>query len=101
MTASSSPYDLLNMSANIEAQEAMTDSLIPALEELTPGGGAYLNEGNFRQPGFQQVFYGDYYETLLSVKHTYDPDDLFYGLTGVGSDQWKLRNDGLLCRTVD
>lgn len=86
------------MSANIEAQETMTQSLIPALEVLTPGGGAYLNEGNFRQPNFQQVFYGDNYDRLLSIKRMYDPNDLFYGLTAVGSHAWELRNDGLLCR---
>lgn len=76
----------------------MTNDLVPALEAITPGGGAYLNEADFRQPGFQDVFYGDSYSALLAIKEKYDPEGLFYALTGVGSERWASRPDGRLCR---
>lgn len=76
----------------------MTDSLIPALEAITPRGGTYLNEGDFRQPNFQDVFYGDGYGKLLAIKDKYDPRGLFYGLTAVGSERWVEHLDGRLCR---
>lgn len=76
----------------------MTDRLLPRLEELTPGGGCYLNEGDFRQPNFQEVFYGANYRRLSSIKDKYDPDHMFYGLTAVGSEYWVPEADGRLCK---
>ncbi|CAJ2507919.1 Uu.00g091050.m01.CDS01 [Anthostomella pinea] len=93
-----SALDQYNISANIPIQEKMTNDLVPALEAITPGGGAYVNEGDFRQPDFQQVFYGDNYNTLLAIKDKYDPKDLLYGLTAVGSERWASQSDGRLCR---
>lgn len=76
----------------------MTNALMPALESLTPGGGSYLNEGDFRQPNWQQAFYGEHYEALTAVKDKYDPEQIFYGLTAVGSDRWAIQEDGRLCK---
>ena len=76
----------------------MTNDLMPALEAITPGGGAYVNEADFRQPNFQDTFYGDSYNTLLAIKDKYDPKGLFYALTAVGSERWTSRPDGRLCR---
>lgn len=92
-------YDAFDLESNFEAQQKMTNTIMPRLEELTPGGGAYLNEGDFRQRDWQNVFYGDNYARLKSIKERYDPDGLFYGLTGVGSEQWTVRDNGQLCRT--
>lgn len=47
--------------------------LLPQLDALSPGGGAYLNEGDPWQPNWQQVFYGDNYARLRQIKKTYDP----------------------------
>ena len=33
----------------------MTNELLPQLEQLTPDGGAYLNEGDPQQADFQQA----------------------------------------------
>lgn len=72
---------------------------MPMLEKLTPGGGSYLSEADFRQPDFQQAFYGSHYSALRDIKRRYDPHDIFYALTGVGSDEWTTDNkDGRLCR---
>lgn len=79
-------------------QDLMTDVLVPKLAELTPNGSCYLNEGNFKQPNFQSVFYGTNYPKLVEIKDKYDPEQLFYGVTAVGSDRWVAQADGRLCR---
>ena len=86
---------------NIASQQLLTNDLLPRLENLTPGGGAYLNEGDPYQPDFQQVFYGTNYERLLAIKAKYDPDDIFYAVTAVGSESWGTQADGRLCKITD
>lgn len=77
----------------------MTTVLNPALEAVTPGGGAYLNEADINQPDWQTTFYGTNYARLLSIKNRYDPDHIFWGPTAVGSERWEGSADGRLCRT--
>ncbi|KAI9371069.1 hypothetical protein BJX61DRAFT_48856 [Aspergillus egyptiacus] len=79
-------------------QRKMTEEYIPRLSALAPGSGAYLNEADFRQPDFQTAFYGENYGRLREIKAKYDPDELFYGRTAVGSDEWVEDVDGRLCR---
>ena len=38
----------------VEIEEELTNSLVPQLEAVTPGSGAYLNEANFQQKNWQQ-----------------------------------------------
>ncbi|KAF7883178.1 uncharacterized protein EAF01_011687 [Botrytis porri] len=83
----------------VAAQYHMIDEIIPQFEVLTPGGGTYLNEGNFRQPNWQQTFYGKNYRNLLGIKTKWDPDQLFYATTAVGSEAWSIAADGRMCRT--
>lgn len=71
--------------------------LAPALEALTPGGGAYLNEADLHQPDFQEVFYGSNYDKLKEIKKKHDPHHFFYGPTAVGSEHWQIEADGRLC----
>lgn len=78
--------------------DLITHVLQPAVEEATPGMGAYVNEGDFRQPDWQEVFYGANYERLLSVKRGWDPEGLFYCAVAVGSEDWVVAEDGRLCR---
>ncbi|PVH85595.1 FAD/FMN-containing dehydrogenase [Cadophora sp. DSE1049] len=79
-------------------QGEMTDSVIPQIEAVTPGSGAYMNEADFRQPRWQEVFFGDNYEGLMSVKRRWDPEGVFWARRSVGSET--LVEDGLgrLCR---
>lgn len=80
----------------------MTDVLVPQLAALTPPGeesGAYLNEGDWNQPNWKSFFYGANYNKLRDIKDKYDPDQVFYGRTAVGSERWVDREDGRLCRT--
>lgn len=76
----------------------MTETLLPLLENLTPGSGAYLNEADFNQPNWQSTFYGDNYAKLTSIKNKYDPNHTFYALKSVGSEEWAGQTDGRLCR---
>jgi hypothetical protein len=82
----------------LDHQKLMTDILIPKLGELTPNGSCYLNEGDFRQPDFQSVFYGSNYQRLNEIKDKYDPDHIFYAATAVGSEYWVPQEDGRLCK---
>lgn len=75
-------------------QDKMTNLLIPKLEALTPNGTCYLNEGDFRQPNFQSVFYGGNYAKLNAIKDKYDPDHMFWATTAVGSEYWVPQGEG-------
>ncbi|ETS76420.1 hypothetical protein PFICI_11807 [Pestalotiopsis fici W106-1] len=92
-------YNRYNFTANIVDQQFVTTVLNPALENITAGGGAYLNEADINQPAWQTTFYGSNYAKLLSIKNKYDPDHIFWGPTAVGSEVWEPLNDGRLCRT--
>ncbi|KAL8963039.1 MAG: hypothetical protein Q9193_000645 [Seirophora villosa] len=86
------------LSDMIEQQEAMTDKYIPPLKALAPDSGVYLNEGDWRDPDWQKSFYGANYDKLKSIKAKYDPNDIFYATTAVGSDDWVVEAPGRLCR---
>ncbi|KAK2591115.1 hypothetical protein QQS21_011203 [Conoideocrella luteorostrata] len=93
------PYDRTDYEFNIAAQEKVTKQLGPALEAITPGGGAYLNEADINQPDWQQAFYGANYARLLKTKRRYDSDGIFWGRTTVGSERWEVAADGRLCKS--
>lgn len=80
-----------------ENKDLMTATIMPAMEGLTPGSGAYMNEADFRQPNFQEEFFGSNYDRLLSIKKKYDPEDLFYAVKAVGSEVWDILEDGRMC----
>jgi hypothetical protein len=81
----------------VKQQELMTDEYVPQLESVTPGSGSYMNEADFRQPNFQEVFFGDNYAALLVIKEKWDPNSLFYAVKAVGSEFWDVANDGRMC----
>lgn len=85
-------------SAMVALQRRMTQAYIPALAALTPGGGCYLNEGDFLEPNWQESFYGTNYARLRAIKKNLDPDDVLYAPTAVGSDEWVVVDGGRLCR---
>lgn len=73
--------------------------------DASPGGGSYMNEADRLEPDFQHSFFGSHYERLLEIKQKYDPEEVFWAVTAVGSDAWAVRSvDGLpnengkLCR---
>ncbi|KAE8149173.1 hypothetical protein BDV25DRAFT_168017 [Aspergillus avenaceus] len=97
-TTLTTPWEWDARSAMLAEQHKMTDQYVPALTKVAPESGAYMNEGDFNQPDFQKYFYGTNYAALRKIKAKYDPHDLFYGVTAVGSDEWTVQADGRLCR---
>ncbi|OTA53999.1 putative alcohol oxidase [Hypoxylon sp. EC38] len=92
-------YNNTDRNTNIANQKLMTNTLVPQLSSLIPGGGlAYLNEGDPWESEWKSVFYGESYNTLHEIKRIYDPDYVLYGRTAVGSDAWIEMEDGRLCR---
>lgn len=92
-------FNYADYNANLEAQKFMTTTLMPQLDKLTKGEpAAYVNEANFLEPNWQQVFYGTHYRQLDQIKRKYDPQDTFYALGAVGSDRWVQQAGGKLCR---
>ena len=85
----------------IALQDRMTYEYIPQLEAVTPGSGAYINEADFRQPNWQDDFFGVNYQKLLAIKNKWDPHHLFYATKAVGSEVWTVAEDGKMCKTTE
>lgn len=75
----------------------MTEVQIPILRSVEgeENMGAYMNEANGYEPGFQQSFWGNNYPRLYRIKQKWDPSNLFIARKGVGSEDW---DDAGLCR---
>ncbi|KAK3347034.1 hypothetical protein B0T25DRAFT_584102 [Lasiosphaeria hispida] len=74
---------------------------------VTPGAGAYINEGDPAEPDWQNSFYGEAnYGRLLGIKKKTDPWGVFWAQTTVGSEGWEVKTwdgypfsqNGRLCR---
>ncbi|KAL5366646.1 hypothetical protein BJX96DRAFT_182881 [Aspergillus floccosus] len=75
---------------------SITNHEVPILNSLEQGRmGAYMNEADANEPGFQESFWGHNYEILYAVKQHRDPEGLFVVRKGVGSEDW---DDDGLCR---
>lgn len=98
----------------------MTEEWVPKLAAVAPNSGCYMSEvtahaeefhivrsviansvfisqSDPREVDWKQSFYGANYQKLYSIKTKYDPYNLFYGNTSVGSDDWYLQENGALC----
>jgi FAD/FMN-containing dehydrogenase len=93
------PINYTDWSVTKNGQNQITNDFLPRLAEITPRGGAYLNEADFQAHDFKALFYGTHYDRLYKIKAKYDPTDIFYARTAVGSDRWTQGLDGRLCRT--
>ncbi|KAK3370113.1 hypothetical protein B0H63DRAFT_307763 [Podospora didyma] len=91
-------FDPAKWEQMIANQHLMTDAIMPSIEAVTPGSGAYMNEANFQQPNFQKEFFGANYAQLNAIKGKYDPDNFFYATKAVGSEIWSIANDGRMCK---
>ncbi|KAJ8133560.1 hypothetical protein O1611_g50 [Lasiodiplodia mahajangana] len=76
----------------------MTYNKLNILRQLDPSSGAYLNEANDFEPGWQWSFFGPHYGRLYDIKTKYDPEGVFWCPRCVGSEAWVQTYDGLLCR---
>jgi len=59
-----------------------------ALRQLVPDAGSYVSESNYFNLRWQAAYWGENYRRLRAVKAKYDPDGLFFGHNGVGSEDW-------------
>ncbi|KAL8889085.1 MAG: hypothetical protein Q9215_003584 [Flavoplaca cf. flavocitrina] len=81
-----------------EVYRDITEVKVQAMKELAPGTGAYMNEGDRFDPDYLEDFYGQHAPRLSSIKRKYDPSDLFYCPTCIGSERWVEEETGRLCR---
>ena len=61
----------------LESATAGFLEMLDPLKELSPGGGAYLNEAHYGEPDWQETFFGTNYNRLLEIKERYDPSHIF------------------------
>lgn len=95
--------------AEARARDDRVQAYVARWKELTPGAGAYMNEGDPAEKDWQQSFYGANYRRLLGVKRRWDPWGLFWAQTTVGSEAWEVVSldgypagqNGRLCRVRD
>lgn len=79
-----------------EQERELTEEIMPPLQEFASG--AYLSEADFRNPKWKAEFYGVNWDKLNVIKSKWDPEDIFYAHTAVGSQRWEPDVEGRLCR---
>jgi hypothetical protein len=92
------PINYTDWSATLAGQNQITDVFLTNLASITPDGGAYLNEADFQASDFETLFYGRHYDRLNKIKARYDPTDILYAKTAIGSNRWAEDDQGRLCR---
>ncbi|KAH8682945.1 hypothetical protein BGZ60DRAFT_368557 [Tricladium varicosporioides] len=78
--------------------DLITNEFVPQLASVA-GSSSYMNEADFQEPDYKNVFFGDNYAKLLAVKETWDPNNVFYATAAVGSDVWTVAKDGRMCKS--
>jgi hypothetical protein len=109
VTSSNKALDHSTPQALVVANQDLQENILQPWRDITPvseGGGTYLNEASVEEPDWQESFYGGYYAKLSAIKTKWDPNDVFYATTAVGSERWEVRDgyqgvqtqNGRLCR---
>ena len=87
-----------NDSVKQAVHQDITHNKVQAMKDLAPDTGCYMNEGDWQDPDYKVDFYGSNYDKFASIKAKYDPLEVFYCPTCVGSDKWTVASSGQLCR---
>jgi hypothetical protein len=76
--------------------------------DISPGAGSYLSESDRLEPNFQWSFCGSYYPRLLELKRKFDPKNVFWASTAVGSEFFQVESvdrlpneNGPLCKKME
>ncbi|KAI7522527.1 hypothetical protein KC331_g19188 [Hortaea werneckii] len=92
----------------MEIRHNFTFNHMQRWRDASPGAGSYLSESDRLEPNFQWAFYGSYYPKLLELKRRFDPKNVFWAATAVGSEFFQVESvDGLpnengpLCKKAD
>ncbi|KAH6619091.1 hypothetical protein B0J18DRAFT_370853 [Chaetomium sp. MPI-SDFR-AT-0129] len=78
------------------AEQEKLNGYMDMLRAATPGGGAYVNEADVLEPGWQESFFGGNYARLVEIKEERDPWGVFWAPTTPGSERWKVVGAGEL-----
>jgi hypothetical protein len=109
VTSSNKSMDHSTPEALKLANKDLQENILQPWRDISPvseGGGTYLNEASVEEPDWQESFYGGYYPKLSQIKRKWDPTDVFYATTAVGSERWVVKDEeqgvqtqnGRLCR---
>ncbi|KAK3317040.1 hypothetical protein B0H66DRAFT_535273 [Apodospora peruviana] len=93
--------------AQARDEESRIQGYFQAWKDVSPGAGAYMNEGDPGEANWQQSFYGSHYPKLAAIKKKRDPWGVFWATTTPGSEAWEVKSvdgyphsqNGRLCRT--
>jgi FAD/FMN-containing dehydrogenase len=58
------------------------------LRRIAPHAGSYVSESDYFNAEWREEFWGGHYARLRTIKDKYDPDGLFFGHHGVGSEDF-------------
>lgn len=109
VTSSNKSLDHSTPEALAIASKDLHENILQPWRDMAPvseGGGTYLNEAHVDEKDWQESFYGGYFPRLSEIKRKWDPNDVFYATTAVGSERWKVEDgeqgvqtqNGRLCR---
>ncbi|KAE8824776.1 hypothetical protein PTNB85_09540 [Pyrenophora teres f. teres] len=109
VTSSNRSADHSTPEALAKANKDFQENILQPWRDIAPvseGGGSYLNEASVMEAEWQESFYGGYYPKLSEIKRKWDPNDLFYATTAVGSERWTVQDgeqgvqtqNGRLCK---
>ncbi|KAI8065663.1 hypothetical protein BC940DRAFT_368666 [Gongronella butleri] len=73
----------------LDIENRITNDAQKKLVDITPGSGAYFNEASSKEAHWQQSFFGNHYDRLVSIKRKWDPKHLFVCLQCVGSEDFE------------
>lgn len=92
------PINYTHFEQNQVSNNIITNDFVEKIKQVVDDGGSYLNEADIQDSEWQKNYYGGLYDKLDGVKRKYDPNDVFYARTAVGSHRWIEQEDGRLCR---
>jgi len=78
--------------SQIRTQFQVASNVTQLMRDITPGSGAYFNEGDLYETDHEESFWGPNYPALLALKKKYDPQSLLDCWQCVG---WKGAQNAL------